>query len=507
METAHVRGVNSTVVSSPNLFDAAARRMLDIFAASFGLLILSPIFLIIAILIKRDSPGPVFYHGPRLGKNARPFRILKFRTMFECPQSYQGPRLTAVGDDRITTFGCWLRNLKINELPQLWNVLIGDMSLVGPRPEDPELAQAWPPSLREALLSVRPGITSPAAVVFRSEETLLQSDNVMDDYLRTILPDKLRLDLNYIRNRNVLTDLDVIFMTLLYLLPRLRKSHIPEASLFWGPLARFASRYLTWFFMDTVTAYFAMGISASLWRLSSPFNIGWLKWLVIAASVGVCFSFINSLMGLTQIQWRRASSREVIPLAFSTALSTLLLLLTARLVFPGWGLPPGMLILTGMFSFLGFLFMRYRERLLTGFAAFWLSSRSLNRTVGERVLLIGAGKNSELATWFITHSEYAQVFNVVGIVDDDPRKQGLYFDGYCVLGSTRDIRSLAKKYNIGLAIFTIWNIEDEERQRILADCQAAQIRLVMFPDVLAELAASFQVSPANPPTEYATIKD
>src|SRR5690606_29290266 len=103
----------------------------------------------------------------------KPFRILKFRTMYECPDSYQGPGITAKGDDRVTPVGQWLRHTKLNELPQLWNVLRGDMSLVGPRPEDPDFVKQWSAETRAELLAVRPGITSPASVLFPDEESLL----------------------------------------------------------------------------------------------------------------------------------------------------------------------------------------------------------------------------------------------------------------------------------------------------------------------------------------------
>src|SRR5512133_353061 len=174
--------------------DAAARRLLDIIASGLGLLLLSPLFAFIALTIKRDSPGPVFFHGARAGKAGKPFKILKFRTMYECAESYQGPRVTASGDTRITPLGHWLRNTKINELPQLWNVLIGEMSLVGPRPEDVEIAKEWPEKDRKEILSMRPGITSPASILYHDEENLLSSSDVMGDYFTSVLPDKMRLD-------------------------------------------------------------------------------------------------------------------------------------------------------------------------------------------------------------------------------------------------------------------------------------------------------------------------
>src|SRR5262245_28632466 len=108
------------------------KRILDLVLAFLGIIFLTPLFLIVAILIKRDSPGPVFYRGLRAGRNGRNFNILKFRTMYETPDSYAGPQITAVDDPRITPVGRWLRDSKLNELPQLWHVLIGAMSLVGP---------------------------------------------------------------------------------------------------------------------------------------------------------------------------------------------------------------------------------------------------------------------------------------------------------------------------------------------------------------------------------------
>ena len=143
------------------------KRAFDFTAALIGLILLSPFFGIIAILIKRDSSGPVFYWGPRIGRYGVIFKMLKFRTMYETPKSYRGPRVTSKEDDRITPLGKWLRDTKLNEFPQLWNVLIGEMSLVGPRPEDPTICKTWPAKIAHEILSVRPGVTSPASVVYR----------------------------------------------------------------------------------------------------------------------------------------------------------------------------------------------------------------------------------------------------------------------------------------------------------------------------------------------------
>src|SRR5690606_15287447 len=129
---------------------------------------------------------------------------------------------------------------------------------VGPRPEDQDFVTHWPADVRQVLLSVRPGITSPASILYRDEESMLQAGNVVDQYLKVILPSKLRLDLLYVHHRSFLTDLDVMFWTVLALLPQLKTRRVPEHLLFWGPLARFISRYFSWFVLDSLMAFAAV---------------------------------------------------------------------------------------------------------------------------------------------------------------------------------------------------------------------------------------------------------
>jgi lipopolysaccharide/colanic/teichoic acid biosynthesis glycosyltransferase len=146
------------------------KRLFDIVVSVMGLIILSPVFSVIAIYLKRTCPGPVFYRGARVGLRGKHFKILKFSTMIDCPESEDGPQITAKDDPRITQVGRWLRDTKVNEIPQLWNVLTGEMSLVGPRPEDPEIVATWTENQRQSILSIRPGISSPASIFFRDEE-------------------------------------------------------------------------------------------------------------------------------------------------------------------------------------------------------------------------------------------------------------------------------------------------------------------------------------------------
>lgn len=460
------------------------RRVLDIICSFLGLLLLSPFFLIIAFFIKKDSPGPVFYRGLRVGRNGKIFKILKFRTMYETSSSYSGLPVTARGDQRITPFGKWLRETKINELPQLWNVLIGDMSLVGPRPEDPELVKSWDPEVKAQLLSVRPGITSPASVLYRDEEALLQGSSVLEQYFQDILPSKLRLDQLYLRYRTVFTDLDVIFWTLIALLPRLRSVKIPTHLLYWGPIARFFSRTLNWSVVDFVISLISVWIAGIGWRLFfGPLNLGWGYALLLSFLMAFCFTVVNTLFGLTQVSWSKAPPSAVVDLLASAGIS--LVILASLSIFGGINsnLPLGLLFISGGLAWLGFTVARYRERLITGFASRWINLTKAH-ALGERVLIIGAGELGEMAKWFFERGELARAYRVVGFIDDDPRKIEMNINGKKVLATTELLPDVVQKLDIGLIVFAIQQISTEQRERILEICRKTSARILIFPDLI-----------------------
>jgi hypothetical protein len=403
--------------------------------------------------------------------------------MYERAASYQGPRITADGDDRITPLGHWLRETKINELPQLWNVLVGEMSLVGPRPEDPEIAENWPQAARDEILSMRPGITSPASVAYRDEEKLLKGASVMDDYVKTVMPDKLRLDQLYVRNHRFLSDLDIIFWTLLVLLPQLRKQTIPTEALYNGLLNRFISRYFNWFVIDNLVAFAAVGLAGVLWRLSSPLDLGITQAIIRAAGIALLFSLVNSWMGLGRIWWRSARPALVFELALSTGVSTLLVVALDAFWPDPHHIPLGMVLVSGLLALLGFVSIRYRERLLTGFAARWLQGRENQYKAKERVLVVGAGECGLLANWMVQHSKLASTFAIVGMVDDDPAKTGMTVDGQHVFGLTRRIPEIVEQQQVDVILFAIETIQPEEQERILKLCRQTPARLVLIPDL------------------------
>ena len=191
----------------------AGKRIFDSVIAALGLVLLSPLLLLTVAISKLSSRGPIFYRQDRVGKGGQTFSIVKFRTM-TVNADQTGPGITVRGDQRITTFGRALRSLKIDELPQLWNVVKGEMSLVGPRPELPCYVAGYN-DLERNILSIRPGITDAASLLYRHEEQVLARASDPEKYYRNIvLPHKLTLNLEYLSRASFVYDLSLIFRTL-----------------------------------------------------------------------------------------------------------------------------------------------------------------------------------------------------------------------------------------------------------------------------------------------------
>jgi lipopolysaccharide/colanic/teichoic acid biosynthesis glycosyltransferase len=191
--------------------------MLDVVGSAFGLLVLLPALAVIAIIIKIDSRGPIFFRQERVGLHGRPFRIFKFRSM-KVGAERAGTALTVRADTRITRVGLFLRRTKLDELPQFINVLAGDMSIVGPRPEVPEFMKFYTPTQRAIILSLRPGITDYAAILFRDESSLLDGRrDPIEVYRREITPVKFSYYERYSGEVGLLNDLRIILATILLL--------------------------------------------------------------------------------------------------------------------------------------------------------------------------------------------------------------------------------------------------------------------------------------------------
>jgi diguanylate cyclase (GGDEF)-like protein len=366
------------------------------------------------------------------------------------------------------------------------------MNLVGPRAEDPRTVAEWPEEICREILSVRPGLTGPASVLYTYFDNLLQSQNVIERSLFDFLPTRLRLDQLYVRRRSLLTDLDVLSWTALSLLPRLRFVPFPEALHPSGVLRLFFSPNVFGFLSDFMAAFLAAAIAGSLFPAGVFLISGTQSALGISLILALIFSLANLFNGSHKVNWDQAPAGESLDLAISTTLTTLLLAIL-NLVVPGSPvIAPWFLGLTSMLAFAGFMFLRYRERLVAALASAWARLRgySLAR-FGEPVLIAGGGETGRYTLTLLRDSPLAQAYNVVGIVDDDPGKLGASIDGVKVIGTTGDIPALSKALDIGLVFFAINEIDPGESRRIARLCRGCGARMIRVPDVMNQLRSYF----------------
>ena len=201
------------LAGTPATTEPRFKRPFDVLVAGIGLVALAPVLGGIAAAIRLDSPGPTIYRATRSGQGGHPFTMYKFRTM-HTRQDASATRITTHGDRRITRVGRLLRSARLDELPQLWNVLKGDMSLVGPRPEDPQYVELYSPADR-LVLAARPGVTSLAALLYRDEERLLVGEGWERIYIERVMPAKLAIDRAYVERRSFWVDLKILAATAL----------------------------------------------------------------------------------------------------------------------------------------------------------------------------------------------------------------------------------------------------------------------------------------------------
>ena len=459
------------------------KRLVDIIAASFGLLLISPIFLAIGISIRLDSAGPVFYIAKRVGEFGRPFRMYKFRTMTESLGS-DAPRVTAHDDPRVTRVGRLLRKTKLNELPQFINVLKGEMSLVGPRPEYVEFVAHYSPEQRE-VLSVKPGVTSLASIAYVDEEKMLQYSEVTETYVRSILPDKLRLDLLYVRNRSLLLDIDILLQTIAVLIPRFRKAAPRVEEIGIAPF-RFARQYLPWFAVDAAAAFLAVGLAGALWRSAGSLNVDPSRALIAAIAMTALFSISNWLTGVQRIYWRYASPIEAIDVVISASAATAIMLI-GNFIVPPPKLPAQMLILAGVLAVIGFLVARYHRQLLKGLEGSLMRVLSASSAGRERVLVVGAGDAGQLTISLLRNNPAGRAFHVIGVVDDDLDLLGTLVHRVPVLGDCERIPEIVREKDVGTIVFAIHSIEGHLRDHLLGLCRETGARMVIVPDLLGGL--------------------
>ena len=476
------------------------KRIFDIVVSLTVLFLCAPFFALIALAITRETPGPVFYRGARVGRGGKCFKILKFRTMYENPQSYAGPRVTAQDDIRVTPLGHWLRDTKLNEFPQFWNVLKGEMSLVGPRPEDPTLATEWPAEVAREILSVRPGITSPSSVMYRDEESLLCADNLINQYLCDLSPNKIRLDQLYVRHRSFLLDLDTMLWTVLLLLPRLRAYSPPESFLIVGPVTRLIKRHVSWYVLDFLVLLFSIGISVMLLRDVAPIRIDWIALLEMAFAYLALYSLIAVKTGANLTRWDKATNRDAARLTMAWLIATAVVVAIHFAVGITSDLRRILILMSSIFFLTGMLLARYRSRVLIGLLRSIVIRRTKAKATAERVLIVGSGRTAEHVLWLFDHPSYSLKYQVVGIIDDDLFSQGMKVYGVKVVGETNNIAGIVKEKDVGLVILADHRL-DESSYRLLREAlKDIPVRIAVAPDLYGSMEGLSRAVSGGPST-------
>jgi lipopolysaccharide/colanic/teichoic acid biosynthesis glycosyltransferase len=418
------------------------KRLFDVLASALGLVLLAPLFLIVALVIKLDTPGPVFYRQQRVGRHGLPFRIFKFRTMAHRPVG-SGTELTVAGDDRITRCGAWLRRYKLDELPQLIDVLRGTMSLVGPRPEVPRYVAHYPEAWRERVLSVRPGITDFASLHFRAEgELLARAADPEREYLDVILPSKLRYALQYVENVGMADDLRVLGLTL-------RTVFVPSISPA-SKVSRMVHRNVWEWLQRNMSAphphrrWWAVGMDAALvllcWHFTYLFRLGFERyqpgrpWYDDYVSFGAVAMYLLCLwaLGVGRGIWRYFAFDDLKRIAWGCLLAGALsaaVVLMAQLT----AVARAVLLLHPLFCLLSLSLPRMAFRMV------W--ERAQAETQGHsfeprRAIILGAG---DVARRLVAGIHLREGWTVVGLLDDDPRRRGLRVGGVTVLGAVADL--------------------------------------------------------------------
>jgi lipopolysaccharide/colanic/teichoic acid biosynthesis glycosyltransferase len=460
------------------------KRTLDIVASAAGLVLLSPLMLVIALSIKLDSPGPVFFRQVRVGRHGQPFRIFKFRTMTQV-QASGAPQLTVATDARITRSGRWLRRSKLDELPQLIDVLRGTMSLVGPRPEVPRYVEHYPAESRERVLSVRPGITDFASVHYRNEgELLARAVDPEREYLDVILPSKLRYAMHYVDNVSVADDLRVLGLTLRTVFvptfPTPRRWLAMNDSKLWGRLDRAMSSLHPR--RSGVAAMVDAATVLVCWHITYLFRLGFERyqpgrpWYDDYVSFGVVIVYLAclALVGVGRGIWRYFGFDDLKRITLGCLMAGLLSavgVLMAQLS----GVARAVLLLHPLFCIAALSIVRMVYRMV------WEQARSrVNGQQGEprRAIVLGAG---EAARRLVAGIHLRDGWTVLALLDDDPAKRGSRVGGIPVLGPLADLALPHIRAEATHVIVAMPGASAEQRTQAVALARQAGLSVLTVP--------------------------
>jgi FlaA1/EpsC-like NDP-sugar epimerase/lipopolysaccharide/colanic/teichoic acid biosynthesis glycosyltransferase len=432
-----------------------AKRLIDLLLSSIGLIILIPFFPVIALLITLDSRGPVFFPVQRVAKDMKNFKMYKFRTMIDTPIEV-GESISPQFDPRVTSFGRFLRRTKINELPQLINILKGEMTFVGPRPEAPDLAAMYPEGAKR-VFSVKPGLVGPATILGRNEEERYPPGiDAKKYYIENILPHKVQLDLQYVENPTLFQDIKYVFLGVKETLTgMISRRHIYDN---WSQICLL------------IADFFLIGASYLFWSLvGGRALIGTCITLPIVLLVRSC---CNIYFGMYGSLIRYMSFHDILGVLKGITGGSFVLVLIAALC--GIDSYSG---LTAVADWASLMLLLSALRFALKF--YWEKRRAKLETKAKHPILIyGAGDSAYLAfRAFQKHSSY----KVVGFIDDAPDKYGKALNGLKVLGNRHHIKALARLYKVQEVVIAEPDADSDKLAAIMQICQEADLKYRICP--------------------------
>jgi FlaA1/EpsC-like NDP-sugar epimerase/lipopolysaccharide/colanic/teichoic acid biosynthesis glycosyltransferase len=454
------------------------KRSIDIVLSASLLLLLSPVLVAVAVAVWLDSGRPVLFRQPRVGLRFRRFDILKFRTM---RVQTSGHAITVAGDRRITRVGRLLRVIKFDELPQFWNVLCGDMSLVGPRPEVPKYVELFKERYR-SVLTVRPGITDLATIHFRNEEEVLSNSAApLTEYAERILPAKLDWAEEYVKTHTLLGDFFILVRTALAVVGRLPA--LNWVFIRWISQTDRSDSARRFLIIITHCSIFAFSaVIAFFIRFEFGVPRDELRHLYTAIVVWVVIKiFAFRIAGLNRGWWRFVSIHDLGLLASANGIASTIGFVVISLSTPGF--PRSIYIIDLLICFLSTCGIRVIVRMLME------AGIQIQRAgAGKRVLIYGAGIAGQALLREI-RSNSQLVFQVCGFLDDDIRKRGLSIQGVRVLGTGGDLADLAATRVIDEVLVAIPSASGSQMAAILKRCHQAKVSCKTIPS-LGDLAES-----------------
>jgi FlaA1/EpsC-like NDP-sugar epimerase/lipopolysaccharide/colanic/teichoic acid biosynthesis glycosyltransferase len=451
------------------------KRVIDTFVAAFGLLLLSPLFAAIAIAIKLQDGGPIFFRPERVGHRGARLHPLKFRT-FLIGAGKSTPSTTLPGSAGVSKIGRFLRRTKLDELPQLINVLRGEMSLVGPRPEDPRYVALYTESQRE-ILNFVPGITSAASLRYKNEEELLSGPNWQDVYVNRVMPEKIDLDLAYMRTATVWSDLKLVLGTVISI----------------GGLKQQLLRNRVFALLDLVLLPLAV-IASFVLRLEevaifSEYGVGMIVLTVCAAAI---VPLVLMRLRLYGRYWPYASTNDVLTCVGALAVALLGSGLVAMLVLGLAGVTPVNSHIPRsiplVLAFVGTSMLALPRVLVRAYFGDWTHRRirddgmSAARPAAEPVLILGAGGVGARVAREIRLSP-ASGMQVVGFLDDSDDKNGLQIHGAQVLGKIQDLPRVAHEHGVSQVIIAMSRESGRTIREIVNACNEARVTPKVMPGI------------------------